>query len=131
MFFTAMTSAGGGAAMLLIFLAFFVFEIAAVWKIFTKAGRAGWASVIPIYNAYVLVKIAGKSGFWLLLYFVPLLNIVVGIIILNELARSFGRSGGFTIGLVLLSFIFLPILGFGSDRYIGPGGGSAARLARS
>lgn len=131
MFFTAMTSAGGGAVMLLIFLAFFVFEIAAVWKIFTKAGRAGWASVIPIYNAYVLVKIAGKSGFWLLLYFVPLLNIVVGIIILNELARSFGRSGGFTIGLVLLSFIFLPILGFGSDRYIGPGGGSAARLARS
>ena len=107
---------------LLIILAILVFEAASLWKILTKAGRPGWAILIPIYNSYVLIKIAGKSGWWLLLFFIPFVNAVALIIILNELARSFGRGGGFTIGLVLLPYIFFPILGFGSDQYVGPGG---------
>lgn len=118
-------TSGAGALLVVIVLAFAVFEIAAFWRIFTKAGRSGWASIVPIYNAYVLLRISGKSGWWLLLYFIPFVNLIAAIIVLNELARSFGRGGGFTIGLVLLGPIFFPILGFGSDRYLGPGGYAA------
>ncbi len=116
------SAVGANGVILLIILAILVFEAASLWKILTKAGRPGWAILIPIYNSYVLIKIAGKSGWWLLLFFIPFVNAVALIIILNELARSFGRGGGFTIGLVLLPYIFFPILGFGSDQYVGPGG---------
>jgi uncharacterized membrane protein YhaH (DUF805 family) len=123
------TSSGGGAVaiMLLITLAIALFEIAATWKIFTKAGEPGWKTLIPIYNAVVFLRIVGKSGWWILLFIIPVVNFIAAVIVMNELSRSFGRSGGFTIGLVFLGFIFLPILGFGSDAYAGPGGGRMAQ----
>ena len=84
--------------------------VAGVWKVFTKAGQPGWAAIVPIYNAYVLLKIAQKPGWWLILLFVPIVNIVVGILALAALARNFGKGAGFVVGLILLPIVFYPIL---------------------
>lgn len=103
-----------------IFIIGFVFFIlASLWKVFVKAGREGWEAIIPIYNIYVLLKIVGKPGWWMLLFFVPIVSIVISFIVYIELAKRFGKGTGFGIGLVLLSFIFLPILGFGDAQYQG------------
>jgi hypothetical protein len=93
--------------------------IAGLWKTFTKAGQPGWASIIPFYNIVVLADICGKPWWWLFLCLIPIVNIVVLIILYLKLAEVFGKGGGFAVGLILLPFIFLPILGFGSARYLG------------
>ena len=105
----------------LIALAVVVFMIASVWKVFTKAGQPGWAVLVPIYNAYILLKVAGRPGWWLLLYLVPLVNFVIGIIVAIDIAKAFGKGTGFGVGLAFLGFIFYPILGFGSATYGPPG----------
>jgi hypothetical protein len=94
--------------------------IVAMWKVFTKAGRPGWAAIIPIYNMYVWCKIVGRPGWWVILMLIPLVNIIIGIILCIDLAKSFGKGAGFGIGIALLGIIFLPILGFGSAQYQGP-----------
>lgn len=104
------------------FLALSVFYIISLWKIFTKAGQPGWAAIIPIYNTYVLLKIVGKPGYWLVLMLIPGVNFVFAIWSMNMLSKSFGKDEGFTVGLILLSFIFYPILAFGSAKYLGPYG---------
>ena len=103
-------------------LAILVFYIAASWKIYEKAGQPGWACIVPIYGQYILLKIVGKPGWWLLLYFIPVVNIVFVIWTYNMLSKSFGKDEGFTVGLLLLGFIFWPILGFGDAKYLGPYG---------
>jgi len=107
----------GGGLWGIVQLAIAIFMIVAMWKVFTKAGRPGWAILIPIYNAYVMLKIAGKPSWWLLLLFVPVVNIVIGILATMALATNFGKGGGFVAGLILLPFVFYPILGFGSAEY--------------
>jgi hypothetical protein len=110
-----------GAFIALIFqLAITIFIIAGVWKTFAKAGQPGWAAIIPIYNVYIMLKIAGKPGWWLLLFFVPLVNIVIAIIVAIEIAKAFGKGTGFGLGLAFLGFIFYPILGFGDATHKGP-----------
>ena len=104
-------------------LAFMILMIAACWKIFTKAGQPGWASIIPIYNWYILCKIVGRPGWWVILLLIPFVNFIVGIILCIDLAKSFGKGVGFGIGLILLGVIFFPILGFGSAQYQGPAAG--------
>jgi len=111
--------AQGGGVVLIIQLAILVVLIAGAWKVFTKAGQPGWASIIPIYNAYVFLKIAGKPGWWLILLFIPIVNIVVGIMATAALGTNFGKGTGFIVGLVLLPIVFYPILGFGSAQYKG------------
>ena len=101
----------------LINLAVIAFLIMAQWKIFVKAGEPGWAALVPIYNAVLLMKIAGKPGWWVLLMFVPIANIIVVIMMDIGLARNFGRSDGFAIGLIFFPYIFLAILGFGDSQY--------------
>ena len=100
-------------------LALIVLIVAGVWQVFTKAGHPGWAAIVPIYNAYILLKIAGKPGWWLLLFLIPIVNLVISIIVGIEVAKAFGRGAGFGLGLTFLGFIFYPILGFGSDTYKG------------
>ncbi|HEX4876855.1 MAG TPA: DUF5684 domain-containing protein [Chitinophagaceae bacterium] len=107
-------------------LLFVVFLIAAQWKVFVKAGQPGWAAIIPIYNIYIMTKIGGKPGYWTLLCLIPLVNIVFIIWLYNMISKSFGKDEGFTAGLILLGFIFWPILGFGSAKYLGPFGDPAA-----
>ncbi len=91
------------------------------WKTFEKAGKPGWAAIIPIYNTIVTIEIVGKPMWWIaILLLVPCANIIFAIWLINLLAKSFGKSEGFTIGLILFPFIFYPILGFGSATYQGP-----------
>ena len=94
--------------------------IVAMWKIFTKAGQPGWASIIPIYNLYIWCKIVGRPGWWIILMLIPFVNFIIGIILCIDMAKSFGKGAGFGIGLALLGIIFVPILGFGSAQYQGP-----------
>ena len=117
---------GLGIGLILVILAVVVFLIAAMWKIFEKAGQEGWKAIIPIYNMYVLLKIVGKPGWWLLLFLIPIVNYVFIIWTYNMLSKSFGKEEGFTVGLVLLGIIFFPILGFGEAKYLGPYGDKAA-----
>ena len=97
--------------------------IVAMWKVFTKAGQPGWASIIPIYNLYIWCKIVGRQWWWILLMLIPLVNFIICIILCIDLAKSFGKGVGFGIGLALLGIIFFPILGFGSAQYQGPAAG--------
>lgn len=110
-----------GGIMMLVWLAIVVVIIAGMWKVFEKAGQPGWAVLIPFYNAYILLKIAGRPAWWLLLLLIPLVNVVIGVIVAIDVAKSFGQSGvfGFLL-LFLLGFIGYPLLGFGDARYIGP-----------
>jgi Family of unknown function (DUF5684) len=111
---------GGSAIMSLIYLIIAVIVIASLWKVYTKAGKPGWAAIIPIYNLYVLLQIVGRPWWWLLLMLIPVVNFIIAIIVYIDLAKSFGKGVGFGIGLLFLSFIFLPILGFGDAQYVGP-----------
>jgi hypothetical protein len=96
--------------------------IIAQWMVYERAGKPGWACIIPFYNFIVLLEIVGKPWWWLLLMLIPVVNIVLVIIVYHNLSLSFGKTAGFTVGLVLLSFIFFPILAFGEAKYLGPGG---------
>ena len=96
-----------------------VVMIAAMWKVFTKAGKPGWAAIIPIYNIIVLLGIAGKPAWWIVLLLIPIVNLVIAILMYVALAEKFVKGGGFAMGLVFLGIIFFPILGFGSAQYQG------------
>jgi hypothetical protein len=102
--------------MTFLYLVWYVILIVGAWKVFTKAGEAGWKSIIPFYNFYILSKVSGKPGWYLILWLFPILAIIPGI----ALARAFGRGTGFGVGLGLLYGIFMVILGFGPDQYRGP-----------
>jgi hypothetical protein len=128
----AMTQANGsspsaaGAAVALnvvVSLAIYVLLVVGTWRVFQKADRPGWWAIIPIWNAVVLLQISGRSGWWVLGYAVPLLNLFVYIRWGIEMAQSYGRGIGFAIGLILLEPLFLIILGFDSSRYLGPAAG--------
>ena len=112
--------------LLLVMIAFAILMFAAQWKIYVKAGEEGWKALIPIYNIYILLKIVGKPGWWLILMLIPLVNIIYIIWTYNMLSKSFGKDEGFTVGLVLAGVIFFPILGFGSAAYQGPYGDKSA-----
>lgn len=104
----------------IVFFALIILMIAAIWKIYVKAGQPGWASLIPVYNAVIMLRIVGKPEWWVILMFIPFVNIVISFIVLYRLARAFGRGTGTCIGLIFLPFIFLPILAFGNAAYIRP-----------
>lgn len=118
-----------GGTFLLVMLAVGVIAIASMWKVYSKAGQPGWASIVPIYNMVVLLKIVGRPLWWLILLLIPLVNIVVVIIMFIDLAKSFGQGAGFGVGLVFLGTIFFPILAFGDARYLGPSAGVPVRAA--
>lgn len=122
-------AAAGGAGAMLVPLIVGIIMIAALWRIFSKAGKPGWASIIPIYNAVVMLQVAGKPGWWVILMFIPVVNFIVGILAMIGLAQNFGKGTGFTIGLILLGPIFMLILGFGGAQYLGAGAAPAAAPA--
>ena len=102
----------------IIFLAIVVLWLAGQWRVFAKAGHPGWASIVPIYNYYVWIKIAGHSGLWLLLYLIPLVGAVAHLIISIDAAKAFGENGVFGFGMWLIPVAFVPILGFGPATYV-------------
>lgn len=116
----------GVAAFLITFFviigAVLILTIVGMWKIFQKAGYEGWECIVPIYGAIILFRIIGKPWWWLILLCIPLVNYVFLVWMWNMLSKSFGKDEGFTVGLIFLGFIFIPILGFGSAQYQGPYG---------
>ena len=105
-----------------------VIMIVSYWVLFQKANKPGWAAIIPIYNMIVLLEVVGLSWYWIFIVFAIIVPIIGGLIVLAFsiylnylLAKSFGKDVGFTIGLVLLPIIFLPILAFDKKiEYKGP-----------
>lgn len=106
-----------------------VIMIVANWKIFTKAGKPGWASIVPFYNMYTLFEVAGMNGWMFLLLLVPIVNIVMAIMVYINLAKAFGQSGAFAVGLILLNPIFSLILAFGKAQYVGIGDAKTGNVA--
>lgn len=94
------------------------------WKVFEKAGQPGWACLVPIYNIVVLLRIVGRPDWWILLVFIPAVNIGVAVLLALDLTRSFGREEIFAVGLILLPFVFYPILAFSDAQYKGPAASS-------
>lgn len=100
------------------FVVFFLFiNILGMWKIFEKAGEPGWASIVPFYNIIVMLKIVEKPSWWIILFLIPGVNIIISIMVAYALSKKFGKYDDFVFGLVLLPFIFYPILGFGDAEY--------------
>lgn len=126
---TGAEAAGAGAfffGWMMIWLVILVVLLVAYWKVFTKAGQPGWASLIPIYNTYVMLKIAGRPGWWLLLLLIPFVNIVALLFVSIDIAKAFGKDEIFGVVLLwLLTPIGASILGFGDAKYQG----SAAPVA--
>jgi len=111
-----------GVGFFLFILFWWLVIVIARWKVYEKAGQPGWASIIPFYDIYILLKIIGKPGWWILLVFIPGVNIIIVIWMINLLSKSFGKDVGFTLGLIFFGWLFYPILGFGSAEYVGPVG---------
>ena len=118
-------AAGIGLVGGIIYLAIIVLLIVGMWKVFEKAGKPGWAAIIPIYNLIILLEIVGKPMIWILWLIIPCVNIVFAIWLYNLVSKSFGKSEGFTVGLVIFPYIFCPILGFGDAKYLGPSAAEA------
>jgi len=110
---------------LIIALAFAVFMIVSMWKVFEKAGEPGWACIVPFYNYFVMAKMAEKPMWWGALCLIPYANLVFIIWIWNRIVKRFGKNEGFTVGVILLGFIFIPILAFSDAQYKSQGGPAA------
>lgn len=111
---------GTGTILFIAFIAAFYLYVN--WRIYEKAGKPGWASLIPIYNTIILLEIVGKPWWWLLLFIIPGVNFIFIIWTYNLLSISFGKGVGFTIGLLVIGLIFFPILAFSNAEYKGPAG---------
>ena len=106
-----------GIVPIIIWIVFTVFFIAVGWRVYTKAGKPGWAVLVPIYNLVVFLQIINRPLWWIVLFFVPVVNFVVAIIMVIDLAKSFGKGVGFGLGLLFLGIIFYPLLAFGDAEY--------------
>ena len=115
--------AGLGAFIWIVSMAVAVISIISMWKVFAKAGRPGWAALIPVYNVVTLFKVSGLNPWLILLFIVPFVNFVAipVLMILQsvKLAKAFGKGGGFAVGLIFLNVIFMPILAFSDAEYQG------------
>jgi hypothetical protein len=112
--------AAGFICTMIFYLAIIVIVFASFWKLFEKAGKPGWAGIVPIYNLVVLLEIVGRPIWWIVLFFIPCVSIIVAIVLCVDVAKSYGKDTLFAIGLFLLPIVFYPILAFGSARYVGP-----------
>jgi hypothetical protein len=106
-------SGGMGLVGMIIYAVIGLVYVAGIWKVFSKAGEPGWAAIIPIYNLITMVKIAGKPMWWVVLFFIPIANLIAAIIVFIGIAQRFGKGAGFGLGMVFFGFIFWPLLGFG------------------
>jgi len=97
-----------------------IVSVIAMWKAFTKAGKPGWAAIVPIYNIVVMIEISGRPMWNIAMMFVPFANIVFAFFIYIDFAKSFGKDAGFGVGMLLLGIVFWPLLAFGDAQYVGP-----------
>ncbi len=108
------------AVLALLALGTVILVVVAKWKIFEKAGQPGWAAIIPIYNKLIMLRIVGRPDWWIVLVFIPPVNLGVSVLLNIDLAKVFDREEIFAIGLILLPFVFYPILAFGDASYREP-----------
>ncbi len=94
-----------------------ILVIAGLWKTFVKADRPGWGAIIPFYNTYLMIKVAGRPGWWLILFFIPFVNIIIWLIVALGISENFGHGAGFGVLLWLFAPIMFLVLGFGSSEY--------------
>lgn len=106
-----------GAGTLLPLLLLLLLMLASLWKVFAKAGEAGWKAIVPVYNVFILIQIAGKPWWWFLLLLIPGVNIIIGILLNIALAERFGKGALFGLGLSFFGIIFFPVLAFGKAEY--------------
>ncbi|MGH7740499.1 MAG: DUF5684 domain-containing protein [Candidatus Eiseniibacteriota bacterium] len=100
----------------------FVVTFATLWRIFSKAGEAGWKCLIPVYGAMVFQRILGRPAWWVALMLVPVANLAIAIIECFDLAKVFGKGVGYALGLIFLGPVYAMVLAFGPAKYVGPGG---------
>ena len=112
----------------IVVLAVVVITLVAMWKIFVKMGEPGWKGLIPIYNIYKIFEISGRSGWLILLFLIPCVNIVALWLLADSLGTIFGKSFGYKVGLFIFPTIFHLILGFGSAQAVGIGGAGAGAV---
>lgn len=123
---TTTTGADGGLSvgvLILYFIVIWLIVAVPTYFVYKKAGPNGdpaWGAFVPIYGFYIMLKVVGRPGWWLLLLLIPFVNYIILIIVYNDLSKSFGHGVGFTLGLIFLSWIFLAILAWGSSTYQGP-----------
>jgi len=119
----AAAAAGGVGIFMILYFALIILMIVGMWKTFDKAGKPGWAAIIPIYNIIVLLEITDKPIWWVVLFLIPIVNFVAPVVVMFlvyiTLAERFGKGGGFAVGLFFLPFIFFPMLGFSDATYQG------------
>lgn len=106
-----------GTGTLLIGAGISIIMLVALWKIFKKAGKKGWESIIPIYNLIVLLEISGLPTWYLVLYLIPLVNIYAVFKTYIELSKKFGKDTGFGVLMVFFPVICMPILAFSNCTY--------------
>ncbi len=114
-----------GMIAMLVWMAVIVTVIAGMWRVFSKAGQPGWGVLVPIYNVFLMCKIAQRPAWWMILLFVPVVNLIIAVILSVDIAKHFGKGTGFGVGLAFLGFIFYPVLGFSGAQY----GGSPTGMA--
>ena len=107
-------------ALAFVYFAVILLILVSMWKIFVKAGKPGWAAIVPIYNMIVLLEIVNKPIWWFIMFFIPLVNLIFIIMTYNELSKSFGQGVGTTVLLILLPFVGFPMLAFGDAQYTRP-----------
>lgn len=112
------TILGMGLLMVIIIVLINILMIISLWKIYKKAGKPGWASIVPIYNFIVMCEIAGKKWWYIFFMLLPIINIYIIIVLCNSLAKKFKKSDGFVVGMILLPVIFFPILAFGRTNVL-------------
>jgi len=113
-------AAAGMGVFAVVWLALAILMIAALWKIFVKAGEPGWAAIVPIYNMIVILTIVGKPLWWIILFLIPFVNLIVAFVVVFDLAKAFGKGAGFALGMVFLGPIFYPMLAWGDAQYRAP-----------
>lgn len=99
----------------LVLLVIILVNLVSTWKIYEKAGVPGWKAIIPFYNVWVLAEIGGKPGWWSLLSYIPCIGIFAVVALWMEVCNKFNRNRFFTLGIILLPFVFLPMLAFKED----------------
>ncbi len=105
-----------------------VLMIVAHWKLFTKAGKPGWAAIVPIYNMIIMMEIIGRPWWWILLFCIPFVNFVIAIMVIIDLLKAFGKQGaGWIAFMIFLSPVALLVLAFGDSKYVGPNGQAVAQ----
>ncbi len=117
--------------LVLLYVALIGLMVASNWVLFSKAGEPGWKSIVPIYGMVVFLRIVGRPWWWLLLFLIPVVNLICAIVVCVDLAKAFGKGGGYAAGLALLGPIFMPMLAFGDTTYQGASKGGPAPIKRA